>query len=201
MISTTFNRDLMQQARENLRGKWHAAAGVYLLYVVMIILTQVIPVAGILIQILVTGPLMLGLARYFLNLARNEPVEVGQLFSGFNDFGRALLAYALTFTYILLWSLLLVIPGIMAMLSYAMTYFVLLDHPEMGANAAIGESRRLMYGNRWKLFCLGCRFIGWALLTILTFGIGMLWVYPYMQVSFARFYEDIKEAPEALPPA
>lgn len=200
MISTTLNRDLMQQARECLRGKWHTAAGVFLVFALIMIVMQSLPGLGVVIALLLTGPLMLGVARYTLSLARNEEVRLGMLFAGFDDFVRALLAYLLTTIYIILWSLLLIIPGIMAALAYAMVYFILLDHPGMGANAAITESRRIMNGNRWKLFCLGFRFLGWVLLAVfLTFGIGMLWVYPYMQVAFARFYEEIKEMPEAVP--
>ena len=50
----------------------------------------------------------------------------------------------------------------------------------------------MMRGNKWKFFCLGCRFIGWALLGIVTIGIGFFWIYPYIMISFAEFYEDLK---------
>jgi uncharacterized membrane protein len=50
----------------------------------------------------------------------------------------------------------------------------------------------MMRGNKWKFFCLGCRFIGWFLLAIVTIGIGFFWIYPYAMISFAEFYEDLK---------
>jgi len=50
---------------------------------------------------------------------------------------------------------------------------------------AITKSKEMMRGNKWKLFCLGFRLFGWGLLCILTFGIGFLWLYPYMMVSFS----------------
>ena len=68
----------------------------------------------------------------------------------------------------------------------------LTEHPGIGVNEAIGRSKAMMRGNRWKLFCLSCRFIGWTLLSLLTCGIGWFFLMPYMQVSFAHFYEDIR---------
>jgi uncharacterized membrane protein len=79
-------------------------------------------------------------------------------------------------------------------LGYAMTYYLLADNPALGALEPIMQSWRMMRGFKGKLFCLNLRFIGWALLCILTCGIGFLWLVPYMQVSFARFYDDLRPA-------
>ena len=57
---------------------------------------------------------------------------------------------------------------------------------------ALRKSKEMMDGYKWKYFCLGLRFIGWALLCVLTLGIGILWLSPYVQVSYAKFYEDVK---------
>jgi uncharacterized membrane protein len=88
--------------------------------------------------------------------------------------------------------LLLIVPGIIAALSYSMTYFIIAENDSIGSLEAITKSKEMMRGNKWKLFCLCCRFLGWILLCILTIGIGFLWLYPYMMVSFAKFYDDIK---------
>ena len=77
-------------------------------------------------------------------------------------------------------------------LSYSQVFYLLADNPAMGAMEAIGRSRKIMAGNRWKLFCLGCRFIGWGILCLLTLGIGLLWLSPYMYVSFVKFYDDLR---------
>lgn len=169
MQSTTPNKALMEQARVALRGKLGKAAGAYALICLIMAVIQIVPVVGVIVQLVLTGPVMFGLALYALRISRSEDVALGVVFSGFNDFGRTLIAYLLTTIYVLLWSLLLIIPGIMAGFSYAMTYFLLADNPNMGASEAITESKRLMMGNRWKLFCLGLNFIGWILLTIATF--------------------------------
>jgi uncharacterized membrane protein len=87
---------------------------------------------------------------------------------------------------------LVVIPAILAQLRYSMTYFTVADDPEVGALDAIRRSKQMMDGNKWKFFCLQCRFIGWGLLCIPTLGIGLLWLVPYFWTSVARFYEDLR---------
>lgn len=191
----TENAVLMTMARESLKGKWGLAIGVSVVYILLIGAVQVIPIAGAIASLLIGGPLALGFAMFALSISRNQQAEIGQLFKGFNNFGTALGAYLLVALFTLLWMLLLIVPGIIAALSYSMTYYILVDNPEMGANAAIDKSKQMMYGYKWKFFCLGLRFIGWALLCVLTFGIGFLWLMPYMQVSVSKFYDDIKDNP------
>ena len=99
--------------------------------------------------------------------------------------------------YIQLWTLLLVIPGIIKTFSYAMTPYIAVDHPDWTANQCITESRRIMDGNKWRFFCLGFSFIGWWLLVALVSsvpfgGLAQLFLQPYYQTALAAFYEDIK---------
>lgn len=189
---TTHNRDLMAQARASLAGKWGGVIGAFIVYNIIYLLISIIPVAGIVIQLLIAGPFTLGWTCYILKLSRGEPVTLGLIFSGFNDFLRAFVTFLLTSIYIFLWTLLLIVPGILAILNYSMTYYILLDNPGMGANDAIGLSKKMMYGHRWKYFCLCWRFFGWLLLCIVTFGIAVLWVQPYIMVTIAKFYDDTK---------
>ena len=119
--------------------------------------------------------------------------ELGALFDGFRDFGRIFLTLFLQGVYTLLWTLLLIIPGIVKAYSYAMTSYILYDNPELQGNAAIEKSMRMMRGHKLELFLLHLSFIGWALLCILTLGIGLFWLVPYVQASQAAFYEDVKE--------
>ena len=93
--------------------------------------------------------------------------------------------------YILLWTFVFIIPGIMASYSYAMTSYILAEQPELSAGEAITLSKQLMNGNRWRLFCLHLSFIGWELLCALTLGIGHLWLTPYKQAATAAFYREI----------
>jgi uncharacterized membrane protein len=93
---------------------------------------------------------------------------------------------------LILFGILALIPSIRAALAYSQTFFILSDHPDTRARDAIRQSKQMMNGFKWKLFCLGFRFIGWVLLAILTCGIGILWVYPYMAASNAHFYDDVR---------
>lgn len=199
-ISTTANVTLMTEAREALTGKWGLAVGAAAIWMLLMGAIQGIPAAGGIVSLIIGGPLSLGLAIIALAASRRQNVEIGQMFKGFDQFGTALGAYLLQALFIFLWSLLLVIPGIIAAFSYSQTYFILVEDKTISASDAIKKSKELMDGNKWKYACLGFRFFGWALLCILTLGIGFLWLGPYIMVANARFYDEItgeKTAPAA----
>lgn len=197
----TENVILMSQAREALAGKWGLAVGVSLLYFLVTVLVQSIPsigerfYPGEIISFLIAGPLSLGLVIFFLKLSRNQNPKWDEIFKGFESFSVAFVAYLLTIVFTLLWALLLIVPGIIAAISYSMTFYILADNPGMSARDAIKKSKMMMMGYKWKLVCLGFRFLGWAILSILTLGIGLLWLFPYMQMASVKFYEDIKDSP------
>jgi uncharacterized membrane protein len=188
----TENVVLMQSAKEALKGKWGLAIGGFLIYVVVSVFLQVIPVVGIVAPFVISGPFSLGMAFFTLSISRNDNPKIEQLFLGFEHFGKAFLAYLITTIFVLLLSLLLIIPGIIASISYSMTYFIIADDPSISAMDAINKSKKMMDGNKLKFFYLGLRFFGLALLCILTLGIGFFWLIPYMQISIAKFYEDVK---------
>jgi len=114
------------------------------------------------------------------------------MFGYFSFWKTTAVARLLQSVYILLWSLLFIIPGIMAAYSYSMTGYILAENPNMTADEAIARSKQMMDGNRWRLFCLQISFIGWSILSsLLTFGIGDLWLTPYRQAASAAFYREI----------
>lgn len=188
----TENVVLMQMARESLKGKWGLAIGTFVVYMLIASALQVIPIVGAIGSLIITGPLILGLTFFSLSISRDQDAQLEQLFQGFNNFGTALGAYLLRALFIFLWLLLLIIPGIIASISYSMTFYILADDNSIQPMEAIDKSKKMMYGYKWKYFRLGLRFFGWALLCILTLGIGFLWLMPYMQVTYAKFYEDVK---------
>jgi len=189
----TSNADLMRQARESLAGKWGLAIGTSVVYFLISGVAQSVKGVGPFIGLLIAGPLALGMALFWLSISRNKDAQLEQLFHGFRGFGRSLAAYLLVFLFTFLWSLLLFIPGIVAGLRYSQTFFILADDESIGAKAAIDKSKKIMYGYKWKYFCLQWRFIGWILLSILTLGIGLLWLIPYIQVTSAKFYDSLRE--------
>ncbi len=190
-VSTIANKTLMAQARTSLDGKWKLSAGTTLLFFVTTIAIQMVPGVGPFIAIALTGPLAVGFAMFILSVTRNEAAKSSQLFDGFNRFGVAFGAHLLQFVLVALWSLLLVVPGIIAGISYSMTYYIIADDKTIGPLEAISKSKAMMYGNKWKFACLSARFIGWTILAALTLGIGMLWLTPYAAASIAQFYEEL----------
>lgn len=194
-VIKTENAVLMRMARESLSGKWGLAIITFVVYFIISGMTQVVPLVGPMGSLILGGPFALGLAQFSLSISRNENAELEQIFKGFNHFATALAAYLLQLLFIFLWLLLLIVPGIIAAISYAMTFYIIADDSSIGAIEAIDKSKKMMDGYKMKYFTLCLRFLGWALLCILTLGIGFLWLIPYMQVTTAKFYDDIREKP------
>lgn len=198
--SSTSNRELMSDARHGLQGNWGLVIGVTVVVGAInlaLSLLANIPFVGLVFSLgslLITGALNLGLAIFWISMSRTGTGSMGQAFSGFERFGTAFLANLLIGIFVLLWMLLLIVPGIIAVYRYSQVWYVLADNPQMDAMDALRCSKQIMRGNKWKLFCLQWRFFGWGLLCLLTCGIGFLWLGPYMSMSAAKFYEDLKPA-------
>lgn len=144
-----------------------------------------------LVNFFFSGPIYFGAAAFFLKLKRSQNAEVKDVISGFGEFIKYFLADLVMFIFILLWALLLIIPGIIAAYSYSMTWFILNDNPEIPFMEAISKSKELMKGRRLDLFLLQISFIGWFILGILTFGIGLIPLYAYYSGAKTAFYEEL----------
>lgn len=187
------NSELRAVSRTTLSGNWMMAALATLVCLLIAGGVSSIPVAGSVLAIIITYPLAYGFAILFLDLFREgKPIDIGKLFDGFKDFGRVWGTLILVAIYTILWTCLLIIPGIVKSYSYALTPFILKDEPELKYNAAIEKSMRMMDGYKMKLFLLDLSFIGWMILSVLTLGIGLLFLQPYMNTARAAFYEDLK---------
>lgn len=191
-LSRTENYEITSQARESLAGNWGTMVGAVCVLILINIAIQMIPGIGQIVAFIIGGAFSLGFANFYLNISRGEDSSFSQMFSGFNNFIPAFVANFLMTLFIFLWLILLIIPGIIAAYAYSMTFFILADEPSLSPLQAITKSKEMMKGYKWKLFCLSCRFIGWAILAMLTLGIGFIWLMPYMGMSFAEFYLDIK---------
>lgn len=184
------NSELRRQAVDSLNGNWGMAALVTLVYGLLCGGGSRFSMG---IVNLILFPVAYGYTVLFLDLVRGVKIDFGRMFDGYKDIGRIFGTVFLCHIYTFLWTLLLVIPGIVKAYSYAMTYFVLKDYPGLAYNAAIEKSMAMMSGYKMKLFLLDLSFIGWAILCCLTLGIGFLFLTPYVQASHAAFYEDLKK--------
>lgn len=183
------NPEIRQEAMAALKGKWTnpvIAAAVYL-----IALSVISSIPGLnAISTIATIPLAFGLSVWFLRFKRTgQDQEINTLFVGFSDFKRVFVTLFLMQIYTMLWSMLLIVPGVMKGLSYAMTTYILQDEPELSNDAAIEKSMAMMEGHRMQLFLMSLNFLMW---TIISCGIGMFIVLPYMHTTMAAFYEEVK---------
>ena len=226
--------ELRAIARRNLEGTWGISVGVALVAAILgglivgtgsninfnfnedtvrnlppifwTVLLPLVSVAGLLgiVSFILGGTVELGYAKFLLKQYDRKQLQFSDLFSQFERFGTGFAQKFLRTLFTVLWSLLFIIPGIVKGLSYAMTPFILEEHPEMTASEAIKASMRLMDGHKMDLFILGLTFIGWQILACLTMGIGFLFLNPYMNAAYAAFYRSIsterQEARAYVPP-
>lgn len=208
------NSDIAPQEFASLL--WQSRGGRFLAVVLVCILVWA------LFTFIVGGAVRLGYARFNLNLADRKDAAFSDLFA---QKGRLWDGFCMKFfqsLYVALWTLLLVIPGIVKSYSYAMTPYIMAEHPSLTANEAITESRRIMQGNKWRLFCLDFSFLGWELLCVLPvlagfwligvfasaevtavaamllaavpLSAGYFFLRPYEEAAWAVFYRDITAA-------
>ena len=142
---------------------------------------------------LLGGTLELGYARFLLKQHDGKNTEFNDLFSQFHRYGTGFAQHFLRGLYVALWGILLVIPGIMKSYSYAMTPFILADHPDLTATQAIEWSEELMEGHKMDLFILDLTFIGWDILAGMLWNLGHLVLNPYRNAAHAAFYRQLLE--------
>ena len=195
---------LRNQAYEALRGKWTPAVVTSLVFCILLgVAVSLSRVNALLYLIAYLGGasiVAIGMLYACWDLfTKGTLPEAGALFAPFKQYARTVGAVLLVFVYTLLWTLLLVIPGIIKAYSYSMTFYILRENPEMTAGDAITASQKMMDGHKMDLFLLSLSFIGWAILASITFGIGYLWLIPYIYTAYASFYETRKKETAVTP--
>lgn len=182
------SKDYRQRAWNALNGKWGTVAITYLL---VSLVSGIFSFFGGVLMFLFSGPIQYGLSTQALNVVRGNRVDVGDIMAAQRRLPDTILAYIINSFLTFLWSLLFIVPGIIAAYSYSMTYFIMVDNPNLTPDEARRQSIKLMDGNKLKLFYLHLSFIGWMLLCVLTLGLFTFWLMPYMECATAEFYESI----------
>ena len=136
----------------------------------------------------------IGYILYHLGIRRGREMPYLTLFDGFSFAGKAILLYIVQYIFIFLWSLLFVIPGIIAAYRYRFAYYNLCENPDMGVMEALNMSKAQTNGFKWQLFVLDLSFLGWQLLCALTLGILSIWVQPYVTQTNVGYFQQIKAA-------
>lgn len=209
--------DLKIAAKESLDGKWLVAIAVCLVawllveaftsnnganasyrYIMengrFVKVTHSDPLRSMMsiVSLIIGGPVYYGVAQYFLKLARREPAEFADMFSGFSLFKTNFIMNLLIWIFTILWTLLLIVPGIIAAIKYSMAYYIVNDNPGISAMEAIRMSKEMMDGHKMRFFEMWLGFLGWFILGVVTFGLGMLYAIPYFRAAKANFYLDLK---------
>ena len=199
--------ELKEKAKASLNGKYGDAILMMIVYFLMeIVLTFILGFTGGLLSlsenavsllssifsIIFSGLFGFGMISYYLKVSRNEEVTYKELFSKFDLCLPYILISLTTGAFIFLWSLLFIIPGIIASISYTLVYMIKLDNPEMSTMEVISKSKEMMKGHKIDYVVLVLSFLGWSILGIFTLGILYLWLIPYMSVTFANFYNSLK---------
>jgi uncharacterized membrane protein len=174
-------------------GSFDVAAILSLLAIILGALALAI-VIGIAIKVLLLNPLQVGGRRYFIQSA--------QYFDNRNCFRFAFDGYNwkgiigtmfLKDLYVFLWTLLLIIPGIIKSYAYSMVPYILADNPNIGAGRAIELSNNMTRGHKFNMFVLDLSFLGWYLLGALCLGVGVLFVNPYNDATHAELYLTLRQ--------
>ena len=207
--------ELKREARLSLKGNWGTAIALSL---IMFLLSMVLPTV---IEVIFSGgwsewydqdvapigvsafntllsialiPFTIGIYWFYLDLVRMESTSFEKAFSIYTNgkmFSKVIIASIVQGIFVFLWSLLLLIPGIIKSLAYSQLFFLLRDHPQLSTLEAITESRKRMNGLKWKYFLMILSFIGWGILCLITAGIGFLWLIPYVGTTMAAFYNEL----------
>lgn len=199
------NQTYKNRALESLEGNWSTAAIATL--IIMLISGGVSSVVSLPfgndfatgmgingIWSLLCLPLQWGFTVFFLNLVRREDFNYERLFDGYKDFARTFLMEFLYAIAMAIGFCLLIIPGIIVSIGLVMAPYILKDDKEISAMDALKKSWEMTNGHKMKLFWLGLSFIGWIILSLMTLGIGFIFLLPYIDTTLAHYYEDIKEA-------
>lgn len=213
-------KELRRIARENLSGNWGNAVLAAFLAALLggliaggsgfeveldaevtaqlpeIVKTYFLYAAGIggtlnFVHLILGGVIRQGYAVYLLKQYDRQSPETRDLFSQFDRFGDGFCLKLLQSLFVILWSLLLIIPGIVKAYSYAMAPYIMAENPNMTAREALNASTELMDGHKMELAFLELSFIGWGILNIFTLGIGSLWLTPYMNAAHTAFYRNL----------
>lgn len=172
-------------------GKWSDAILITLIMISISIGLGIIPFIDTVANYIFGGPIAFGFTTYFIKISRRQFADINQLFAGFKRFVDCFVAFILMLIIICLGLLFLIVPGIIAAIALSQTFRIMYDDPNMKPVDALRASHEMMIGHRMDYFILILSFTGWALLSLLTLGLGFLALIPYASTAMTLFYNDL----------
>ncbi len=198
---------IKQQAREMIKGNiWNLLKPFLVIFGISFVAGLVMGLTGnsntaepstgasllSLVVELAALPISFGALVYVVKFVRKEPYELKDIFAYYSKFWPIFALDFLIGLFVGLWSLLLIVPGIIAALSYTMAMLLMVDG-EYDAMECIRKSKAMMKGYKWDYFKFQFSFFFWYLLVGITFGIAAIYVGPYVMVADVLYYEDLKK--------
>lgn len=188
------NRALLKdRAKSNIQGNMGMLIVCFLIVEAIMMGVAFIPYVGTIAQIAIAGPFALGTAYIYVNLRSRYAPDVNVLFSAFQRFGDCLSLYLLYSVFTMLWSFLLVVPGIIKAIGWSQIWYISAENPNMSAKEVMEKSAEMMDGYKMEYFKLTLSFIPWMMLCCVTCGIALFYVIPYMNATYVEFYYNLKD--------
>lgn len=154
---------------------------------------SILAVIAFVVHTFVANPVEVGGRRFFKKNATDQTTSPATIMEGFQNYGHVVVTLLMRDVFVMLWSLLLVIPGIMKAYSYRMVPYIVKDNPELSPQETLALSAKMMSGNRWQAFVMDLSFFGWILLGVFTLNlVNIFWTSPYMSASDAELYLELK---------
>ena len=183
---------LKSAAKRQIKGNIGILFAISLLSGLITGALSAIPLVGSIAGMLLSAAFSLALIDIYMGVSDGRKPEVGDLFSQIRNVLPAFCTTFLVGLFTFLWSLLLIVPGIIKGCSYSQAMYILAENPGISPTEAINRSKAMMDGHKMEYFLLGLSFIGWSILGIFTLGILYIWLIPYMQTTLANYYRSLK---------
>ena len=195
------NKQIMKDAQESLKGKWGISIAACLIVTIITIMVSLIggylineDWGGNILSLFIVPPMGVGMALFFLNLYNGNKLEIRTIFNPFKEVWlNSVLAYFMMIVIIFIGSILFIIPGIIASLMFSQAFYIIAEDNKIDPYNALVKSKKMMEGNKWKFFKIILRIILLAIVCIFTLGIGFIWLAPYQNTVYAKFYKVVKE--------
>ena len=195
------NKQIMKEAQESLKGKWGISIAACLIAGAITIMITILggylineDWGGNFLSLLITPPRAVGLALFFINVHDGNKLEIKTIFNPFKEvWTNSVLAYLMMIVIVIIGTILFIIPGIIATLMFSQIFYIIAEDKEIDPYNALVKSKQMMEGNKWKLFKILLRILLLAIGCILTLGIGFIWLAPYQNAVYAKFYKVVKQ--------
>ncbi|MEE0877952.1 MAG: DUF975 family protein [Treponemataceae bacterium] len=146
-----------------------------------------------LVNIIIYGIFGIAFAKFYLDMTQKDKMQFQDFLNNLSMFTRGILGQLWMTLWIFLWSLLFFIPGIVKTFAYSQMHYILAEYPEVSVTEAMKISMKITKGYKWDIFVMYLSFLGWMILSMLSCGIGFLWLIPYMNLSSANAYKFLLE--------